>query len=434
MTKLLSLSLFAAVPFAFAQLAPTPLPDSAPAAESTQLARRATSNSTFTEDVLVTAWYPGWLGGTYAPDTISWGKYNALTFAFATTTSDASVIALDSESASLLPTFVSAAKSHNVKALLSIGGWTGSQYYSSNVATADSRTTFVKAVADLATKYNLDGIDFDWEYPNHQGIGCNLISSSDSANFLSFLQELRQDPMGSTLILSSAVGLTPYAGSDGTPMADVSAFAEYLDWIAIMAYDVWGSWSTAVGPNAPLGDSCAPSQAGSAESAVNAWTAAKFPANKIALGVAAYGHSFSVANSAAVVNNQLAAYPAFSKAAQPAGEGETSTTSTTDQCGTTSGPTGVFNFEGMVSAGYLTSNGTAAPNMVYRFDDCSKTPYVYNPSTNVEISYDDATSFADKGSFINEKGLLGFAMWHVVGDYKDILVDSISDAMGIQNC
>lgn len=88
----------------------------------------------------------------------------------------------------------------------------------------------------------------------------------------------------------------------------------------------------------------------------------------------------------------------------------------------------------MVSAGYLTSNGTAAPNMVYRFDDCSKTPYVYNPSTNVEISYDDATSFADKGSFINEKGLLGFAMWHVVGDYKDILVDSISDAMGIQNC
>ena len=138
---------------------------------------------------------------------------------------------------------------------------------------------------------------FSWEYPNHQGIGCNVISSSDSSNFLSFLQELRQDPVGSTLILSSAVGLTPYAGSDGTPMTDVSAFAEYLDWIgnllasfwgpsliivaAIMAYDVWGSWSTAVGPNAPLDDSCAPAQAGSAESAVNAWTAAKFPANKV---------------------------------------------------------------------------------------------------------------------------------------------------------
>ena len=45
----------------------------------------------------------------------------------------------------------------------------------------------------------------------------------------------------------------------------------------------------------------------------------------------------------------------------------------TDQCGTTSGPTGVFNFGGMVSAGYLTGNGTAAPNMVYRFDNCSKT-------------------------------------------------------------
>jgi len=72
---------------------------------------------------------------------------------------------------------------------------------------------------------------FSWEYPNHQGIGCNVISSSDSFNFLSFLQELRQNPVGSTLILSSAVGLIPYAGSDGSPMTDVSAFAEYLDWI-----------------------------------------------------------------------------------------------------------------------------------------------------------------------------------------------------------
>jgi hypothetical protein len=134
------------------------------------------------------------------------------------------------------------------------------------------------------------------------------------------------------------------------------------------------------------------------------------------------------------VDNQLAAYPAFNKAAQPAGEGETATTASkslsisavnppniscslaTDQCGITSGPTGVFNFEGMVGAGYLTTNGTAASNLVYRFDNCSKTvssllaahsyashrqsiqPYVYDPSTNVEISYDDATSF---GPFIS---------------------------------
>ena len=53
--------------------------------------------------------------------------------------------------------------------------------------------------------------------------------------------------------------------------------------VAVMVYDVWGSWADFVGPNAPLADSCAAAnlQQGSAESAVAAWTAAKFPINKV---------------------------------------------------------------------------------------------------------------------------------------------------------
>lgn len=103
-------------------------------------------------------------------------------------------------------------------------------------------------------------------------------------------------------MLSAAVGITPFMGPDGTPMTDVSGFGNVLDhigtyllcaWIvchcvkltsslaAIMNYDVWGSWDTTVGPNAPLNDSCASAQDGSAVSAVNAWTGANFPANKV---------------------------------------------------------------------------------------------------------------------------------------------------------
>ena len=50
---------------------------------------------------------------------------------------------------------------------------------------------------------------------------------------------------------------------------------------AIMNYDVWGSFSSGVGPNAPLDDACAPAKEGSATSAVKAWTAAGFPASKV---------------------------------------------------------------------------------------------------------------------------------------------------------
>ena len=60
-----------------------------------------------------------------------------------------------------------------------------------------------------------------------------------------------------------------------------SAFNNRVVYLAIMNYDVWGSWSGSVGPNAPLDDSCAPTQAGSAASAVKAWTGAQFPANKV---------------------------------------------------------------------------------------------------------------------------------------------------------
>jgi chitinase len=109
--------------------------------------------------------------------------------------------------------------------------------------------------------------------------------------------------------------------------------------IAIMSYDIWGSSSASVGPNAPLDDSCAPTQAGSATSAVNAWTNAKFPPDQvwkyfssdymltfgcggqIVLGVPAYGHSFYVTPANALNSTgQLAAYPPFDASKQPAGD------------------------------------------------------------------------------------------------------------------
>lgn len=251
------------------------------------------------------------------------------------TTDDVSKVLLDSDSELLLPEFVSQAKSNvsltwliswaeltkrydqNVSALLSIGGWTGSRYFSPAVASEANRTLFVQTMLGLVSTYNLDGIDFEyvsiievfsicphnmffssWEYPNKQGLSCNMLAADDSKNFLLFLQALRATSVGSNLILSAAVSLAPFNGPDAQPMTNVSEFAEVLDHIgnpniflnprnltkitttsAIMAYDV-GSVD-GVGPNAPLVDSCAPNKLGSATGAVDAWTAAGFPANQV---------------------------------------------------------------------------------------------------------------------------------------------------------
>ena len=46
-------------------------------------------------------------------------------------------------------------------AILSIGGWTGSQYFSTAVATPENQTLFVQAALDLVRTYGLDGLEFE---------------------------------------------------------------------------------------------------------------------------------------------------------------------------------------------------------------------------------------------------------------------------------
>jgi chitinase len=45
--------------------------------------------------------------------------------------------------------------------MLSVGGWGGSRYFSSAVATDANRTAFAKAVMNMVSQYSLDGIEFE---------------------------------------------------------------------------------------------------------------------------------------------------------------------------------------------------------------------------------------------------------------------------------
>ncbi|PPQ78226.1 hypothetical protein CVT25_015545 [Psilocybe cyanescens] len=391
------------------------------------------------EPKVASAWYAGWHADStpgFPLSEVSWSKYTHLTYSFAETTSDVEVLDLSGSNPDLLPQFVAEAHKHGVKALVSIGGWTGSRGFSTNVGSAENRTAFVKTVVDLARKYSLDGIDFDWESPANQGIGCNAISPNDTVHFLSFLEELRKDPLGSKIIISAAVATVPFIGPDGNPLADVSGFAEVLDYIAIMNYDIWGPWSASVGPNAPLNDTCASAenQDGSAVSAVQKWNKAGIPLHQIVLGVAAYGHSFKVAQADAFVKgsvSQLAAFPPFDASAPPVGDAWDDGAGI-DECGNAQAPGGDVDFWGMIAQGYLRADGTPNDGIAFRFDSCSQTPYAYNATSEIMVSFDNAQSFAAKGSYIRDANLRGFATWEAGGDFNDILLDSIRKAAGFR--
>lgn len=175
--------------------------------------------------------------------------------------------------------------------------------------------------------------------------------------------------VGPKFTLSAAVPLSPY-------QSDVSGYAELLNYIIIMNYDVWGSWSPAVGPNSPLNDTCAApaKQQGSAVSGVNAWKKAGFPVKKMVLGVPTYGKSYSVSPANAFVGGttQVAAYPSFNSSNPPHGDSWDSPGGT-DVCGNKVGPGGTWNMRNLVQGGWLNDKGLSVDGISYHYDYCSQT-------------------------------------------------------------
>ncbi|KAI8356952.1 glycoside hydrolase superfamily, partial [Mortierella sp. GBAus27b] len=197
---------------------------------------------------------------------------------------------------------------YGVPILMSIGGWTGSQTLSTVAADAGLRKTFINNAmvfvrnntlpeyADTPDGWNMHGLDIDWEYPGRAAAACNTYGPQDTANYLTLLKELRAQMdlefPNDRKLLTAAVRVQPFDGADGKPLGDVSAFAQYYDWISIMAYDIMGSWSATTGPNAPLYNGPAgKADPFSVAQSIDAWVNAKFPANKLVVGTAFYGRS-----------------------------------------------------------------------------------------------------------------------------------------------
>jgi chitinase len=182
--------------------------------------------------------------------------------------------------------------------------------------------------------------------------------------------------------MTAAAGITPWKDSSGSPSSDVSGFAAALDYVAIMNYDEYGQWSTTVGPNAALDDSCASSQQGSAVSAVKAWTAAGIPANQLVLGVASYGHAFNVSKSEAFTtgsSDSLALFPKYSPWSYAPGE------PVTEECGQPAAKDVQYTFAELVKDGFLNSKGTAADGIQSVYDQCSQTVSVFQTSFELRL-------------------------------------------------
>ncbi|GAA6062231.1 hypothetical protein JCM10212_000810 [Sporobolomyces blumeae] len=343
------------------------------------------------------SYWPAYSAATQPVSEFPW-KDNDMAYYFVTVTTSGGFEIGPGQNVSDVKRFTSLARKHGVQSLFSIRGWDGSQYFSDLVSTEKKRARFAKQIKAFVDENGFDGVDLDWEYPNSEGIGCNSIRSTDSANFLAFLKTLHDLLEGAKkALITAAVATTPFNDADGVPLADVSDFATYLKYINLMTYDISGSWSATTGPNSPL-RACGSDS--SVVNAVKAWTSAGFPASQILVGLPAYAHSFTT--------NGI-----------PKGDSE-DVVPITDSCNvTTTTYAGSWQYHELIDEGFLSADGKRGLHGWKRyFDECAATPFLYNSATKYFISYDDQESALAKTDYARKEGLAGVFLFDSTG-FKD---------------
>jgi GH18 family chitinase len=185
------------------------------------------------------------------------------------------------------------------KKIISFGGWSFSTSLDSypifrSGVTAAQRLTFAKNVAAFVKANNLDGADFDWEYPGAPDIpGIPPGNPSDGPNYLDFLKTLKPlMPSGTTVSIAAPASFWYLKGFP------IKAMSEILDYIVYMTYDLHGQWdwnNAWANPGCPNGN-CLRSHINSTETqlALAMITKAGVNSGKVVVGVASYGRSFQM--------------------------------------------------------------------------------------------------------------------------------------------
>jgi chitinase len=261
--------------------------------------------------------------------------------------------------------------------------------------TKASRATFIESVTEFVTRYQLDGLDIDWEYPGMAGSTKNF-RPEDKQNYTLLLKELRvrfdnlEKQVGRRLFITVAAG----ASTEFLQHTEMAEVQRYVDTVNLMAYDYYEPGDEKItGNHAPLYADASDPEGVSANGSVLAFEKAGVPAAKIVLGVPFYGH---VWGQVASTNNGLF------QPGKPV-------------------PNAFAPYSLIVSSMIGSVNG----GYVRYWDRAAGVPYLYNPQKQIFVSYEDPESLAGKCRYVIDHHLAGMMFWDYASDPSDTLLDAI---------
>lgn len=346
----------------------------------------------------IIGYYPAWKAYSgYTPDKLDVSKLTHINYAFAYIGQD-NKIKLgypDIDPANFSKLNKLKEQNKNLKILVSVGGWSWSGQFSNTAASAVARTEFAKSCVDLLTKYNLDGIDLDWEYPVGGGLATNSKRAEDKQNFTLLLKEIRLKLDEQELKDKKEYLLTIAGGASYSYLKNIepAKIKDYVDFVNIMTYDMHGPWDGYSDYNSPLYNNTlsSPQYKISIDTSVNAWVESGFPKDKLVVGMPFYGYLYKVKTTN---NNGL--YQKFS-------EGKA------------------------VSYSSIKSNYLNNKKYDTYFDSESMVPWLYGDNTF--ISFENDKSMKLKAEYVKNEGLAGAMIWELSQDYNNELLNAIYEVL-----
>jgi chitinase len=284
----------------------------------------------------------------------------------------------------------------DLKILISLGGWSWSKNFSDAVLTDTSNRNFSQSAVDIVAKYDLDGVDIDWEYPGMIG-DSNVYRPEDKENYTILFKNLRHQldslgqATGKKYFVTTAVG-----GNVNYPSTtEMDKVHQYCDFINVMAYDFAGGRDTLSNHHTGLYTASPDSSKYSTDEAIKMFLDAGVPANKLVVGMGFYGKGWEMATTA---NNGL-----FQKTVKPVRGG---------------------------GFGFIKDSLENKNGFVKYWDDVAKSPYIFNAEKKIFISYDDERSIKEKCDYIKKHNLRGAMFWEYEDDLKENLLTVIAKEFG----
>jgi len=291
------------------------------------------------------------------------------------------------------------ARNPRLLVLLSVGGWSGSTYFSDVAATPPARRHFSTSCLQIVKKYALDGLDIDWEYPVTGGKPTDHKRISDKDNFVLLLRRLRSDldALGNERHLLLTIASTGYRNHlRDLPLQEMS---DILDWFNLMGYDFnemqpkrtshhsgLFAWSATANLDADA------SKYANSDAAVQWYLDHGVPPGKIVLGLPFYGQIW-----AGVPQENDGLYEPY--LGRPGEDGTLS---------------------------YREIRQIYLPVYTRHWDDQVKVPWLYNKETKIMISYEDPESIAVKAHYVIQRRLGGMMFWDLgQDDSKSTLLGTI---------